>query len=68
MPTSGVVHDVITKAFRMVTGKYFSKFLILASVNPQYDERLFIELQEKYNFRTFFAEFNEQYLVILWVN
>ena len=26
---------------------------ILESVNPQYDERLFIELQEKYKFRTF---------------
>ena len=30
------------------TGKSFSKALILASVNPQYDERLFIEFQEKY--------------------
>ena len=34
------------------TGKSFSEALILASVNPQYDERLFIELQEKYKFRT----------------
>ena len=30
------------------TGKSFSEALILASVNPQYDERLFFELQEKY--------------------
>ena len=34
------------------TGKSFSKALILASVNPQYDERFFIELQEKHNMRT----------------
>ena len=33
-------------------GKSFSEALILASVNPQYGERLFIELQEKYKFRT----------------
>ena len=32
------------------TGKSFSEALILASVNPQYDKRLFIELQ--YKFRT----------------
>ena len=31
--------------------KSFSEAFILASVNPQYDERLFIELQEKYKFR-----------------
>ena len=34
------------------TGKSFSKALILSSVNPQYDERFFIELQEKHNMRT----------------
>ena len=34
------------------TGKSFSEAFILASVNPQYDKRLFIELQEKYKFRT----------------
>ena len=64
------------------TGKYFSEALILASVNPQYDERLFNEIQDKYKFRTccvqklFFVfvltfktiHFNEQSLVILWVN
>ena len=27
------------------TGKFFSEALILASTNPQYDKRLFIELQ-----------------------
>ena len=34
------------------TGNFFSEALILAFVNPQYDERSFIELQEKYKFRT----------------
>ena len=34
------------------TGKSVSEALILESVSPQYDERLFIELQEKYKFRT----------------
>ena len=34
------------------TGKPVSEALILESVNPQYDKRLFIELQEKYKFRT----------------
>ena len=34
------------------TGKSVSEALILESVNPQYGERLFIELQEKYKFRT----------------
>ena len=68
----------------------FSEALILESVNPQYDKRLFIEFPEKYMLRTnivlnvkqknnfctyttccelvFFREFNEQSLVILWVN
>ena len=31
---------------------YVLEALILESVNPQYDERFFIELQEKYKFRT----------------
>ena len=35
-----------------VTGKSFSEALILASVNPQYDKRLFIEFLKKYMFRT----------------
>ena len=34
------------------TGKSLWEALILASVNPQYDERLFIEFPEKYKFRT----------------
>ena len=29
------------------TGKYFPEALILASTNPEYDERLFIELPAK---------------------
>ena len=34
------------------TGKSFSEALILASVNPQYGKRLFIDSPEKYKFRT----------------
>ena len=34
------------------TGKSMSEALILESVNPQYDERLFIDFQEKYKFTT----------------
>ena len=34
------------------TGKSVSEALILESVHPQYDERLFIEFPEKYKFRT----------------
>ena len=34
------------------TGKSFSEALILASVNPQYDKRLFIEFKEKYKVTT----------------
>ena len=70
-----------------------SEALIFESVNPQYDERLFIESPEKYKFRTcwvknlffcfyfdiqsnictcselvFLGGFNEQSVVILWVN
>ena len=30
------------------TGKSYSEALILASVNPQYDKRFFIEFREKY--------------------
>ena len=32
------------------TGNFFSEALVLESVNPQYDERLFIEFPEKYKF------------------
>ena len=34
------------------TDKSFSESLILASIYPQYDKRLFIELHEKYKIRT----------------
>ena len=34
------------------TGKSMSEALILEWVNPQYDERLFIDFQEKYKFTT----------------
>ena len=33
-------------------GKSVSEALILESVNPQYDERLFVEFPKKYKFRT----------------
>ena len=36
----------------LCTGKSFSEALILASVNPQYDNRLFIELQLQYEKNT----------------
>jgi hypothetical protein len=36
----------------VVTGKSVSEALILESVKPQYDERLFIEFQEKYKLTT----------------
>ena len=38
--------------FVLFTGKSFSEALIVASLNPQYDERLFIEFPEKYKFAT----------------
>ena len=34
--------------FEAYTGKPFSKALTLVSTNPQYDKRLFIELQVQY--------------------
>ena len=34
-----------------VNGEYFSEALILASTNPQYDKRLFIELSEHKNYK-----------------
>ena len=36
------------KRHDICTGKTFSEALILASINPQYDKRLFIELQVQY--------------------
>ena len=32
----------------LCTGKYFSEALILASTNPQYDNKLFIELRVQF--------------------
>ena len=37
---------------RIGTGKSVSEALIFESVNPQYDERFFIESPQKYKFRT----------------
>jgi hypothetical protein len=39
--------DINIDQIYQITGKSFSEALILASVDPQYDERLSIELQEK---------------------
>ena len=36
------------KACSTITGKSFSEALILPSTNPQFDKRLFIELQVQY--------------------
>ena len=36
------------KMIASFTGKYLSEALIFASTNPQYDDRLFIELQVQY--------------------
>ena len=44
------------------TGKYFSEALILESVNPQYDERLFIEFPQKYKFTTCCAQ------ILFWMS
>ena len=37
---------------RLITGKSLPEALILASINPLYDNRLFIESQEKYKLST----------------
>ena len=39
---------LIANCYFTVKGKYLSEALILASTNPQYDDRLFIELQVQY--------------------
>ena len=39
---------VKNKQNTMLTGKSLSKALIFASTNPQYDDRLYIELQVQY--------------------
>ena len=33
---------------KVITRKFFSEALILASTNPQYDKRLFIDLRVQY--------------------
>ena len=39
---------VVYQKFVLCTGKSLSEALISASTNPQYDDRLFIELQVQY--------------------
>ena len=46
------VHGTAQPNYHLVTGKSFSEALIIASVNPQYDKRLFIEFRKKYKFTT----------------
>ena len=46
-----VVHQICDWA-KYHTGKSMSEALIVESVNPQYDGRLFIDFQEKYKFTT----------------
>ena len=36
----------------LIIGKSFSEALILATVNPQYDKRLFVEFSKKYKLGT----------------
>ena len=40
--------DIMVVQWKESTGKSFSGVLILASTNPQYDKRLFIELRVQY--------------------
>ena len=66
------------------TGKSLSEALVFESTNPQYDDKLFIELQVHYmqiassehllqmfwacNLHVLNLKFNEQSVVILWVS
>ena len=45
--------------FAIFTGK---SALILESLNPQYDERLFIEFPEKYKFTTYYVQ------IVFWMS
>ena len=42
---SQIKTSVLKERSLLRTGKFLSEALIFASTNPQYDERLFIELQ-----------------------
>ena len=44
--------DFVKTCHKHLTGKSLSDALILESVNPQYDKRLFIEFLKKYKFTT----------------
>ena len=48
--------------WRSSTGNFFSEALILGSVNPPYEERLFIEFPEKYKFTTFCVQ------ILFWMS
>ena len=56
---------MLTYTYNLIyTGKSFSEALILASVNPQYEKRLFIEFPEKYTFTTCFVQ--KLFFVLFW--
>ena len=42
------LHFLVFELKALFTGNYFSEALILASTNPQFDDRLFVELQVQY--------------------
>ena len=42
------LHFLVFELKALFTGNYFSEALILASTNPQFDDRLLIELQDQY--------------------
>ena len=43
-----VLHIKVVEMATLGTGSFLSEALILASVNPKYDDRLFVELQVQY--------------------
>ena len=45
--------EITLKTRKCYTGKSFSEALILASANPQYDKRLFMELSTMNNLLTY---------------
>ena len=45
---TALLYQEIVMVTGMYTGKSLSEALIFASTNPQYDNRLFIELQAQY--------------------
>ena len=62
MKKLGLSNEVYSKIYSsLITGKSLSEALIFASTNPQYDDRLFIELQEHGVYRNCFCH-TEQFV------